>query len=57
MLTADVSRLTEKDVPQAIQIQGTNAGCQGVNILVLVISEQELSYHRLTGEVLDFTTA
>ncbi|RAW21529.1 hypothetical protein PC110_g22029 [Phytophthora cactorum] len=57
MLIADVSRLTEKDVPQAIQIQGTNAGCQGVNILVLVISEQELSYHRLTGEVLDFTTA
>ncbi|KAG3170869.1 hypothetical protein PC128_g18853 [Phytophthora cactorum] len=57
MLIADVSRLTEKDVPQAIQIQGTNAGCQGVNILVLVISEQELSYDRLTGEVLDFTTA
>ncbi|KAG2767452.1 hypothetical protein PC111_g25078 [Phytophthora cactorum] len=57
MLTADVSRLTEKDVPQAIQIQGTNAGCQGVNILVLVISEQELSYDRLTGEVLGFTTA
>ncbi|GMF35009.1 unnamed protein product [Phytophthora lilii] len=28
VLIADVSRLTEKDVPQAIQIQGTNAGCQ-----------------------------
>ncbi|KAL3673199.1 hypothetical protein V7S43_000923 [Phytophthora oleae] len=53
----DVSRLTEKDVPQAIQIQGSNAGCQGVNMLVLVISDQELSYDRLTGEVLDFTTA
>ncbi|KAG2774016.1 hypothetical protein PC129_g17903 [Phytophthora cactorum] len=57
VLIADVSRLTEKDVPQAIQIQGVNAGSQGVNILVLVDSEQELSYDRLTGEVLDFTTA
>ncbi|GMF13194.1 unnamed protein product [Phytophthora lilii] len=27
MLIADVSRLTERDVPQSIQIQGTNAGC------------------------------
>ncbi|EGZ07084.1 hypothetical protein PHYSODRAFT_530503 [Phytophthora sojae] len=41
MLIADVSRLTERDVPQAIQIQGTNAGCQGVNRLILVISEQD----------------
>ncbi|EEY52975.1 uncharacterized protein PITG_19400 [Phytophthora infestans T30-4] len=57
ILIADVSRLTERDVPQAIQIQGTNAGCQGTNMLVLVVSEQELSYDRLTGEVLDFTTA
>ncbi|KAG3233977.1 hypothetical protein PI124_g20964 [Phytophthora idaei] len=57
MLIADVSRLTEKDIPQSIQIQGTNAGCQGVNLLVLVISEQELSYDRLTGEVLEFSTA
>ncbi|KAG3181612.1 hypothetical protein PC128_g15068 [Phytophthora cactorum] len=57
VLIVDVSRLTEKDVPQAIQIQGVNAGSQGVNILVLVDSEQELSYDRLTGEVLDFTTA
>ncbi|EGZ17307.1 hypothetical protein PHYSODRAFT_502361 [Phytophthora sojae] len=57
MLIADVSRLTERDVPQAIQIQGTNAGCQGVNMLILVISEQELTFDRLTGEVLDFTIA
>ncbi|GMF28588.1 unnamed protein product [Phytophthora lilii] len=57
VLIADVSCLTEKDVPQSMQIQGTNAGCQGVNMLVLVISEQELSYDRLTGEILDFTTA
>ncbi|GMF13922.1 unnamed protein product [Phytophthora lilii] len=57
VLIADVSRLTKKDVPQSIQIQGTNAGCQRVNMLVLVISEQELSYDRLTGDVLDFTTA
>ncbi|GMF30354.1 unnamed protein product [Phytophthora lilii] len=57
VLIADVSRLTERDVPQAIQVQGTNAGCQGTNMIVLVVSEQELSYDRLTGEVLDFTTA
>ncbi|KAG3016690.1 hypothetical protein PC121_g12333 [Phytophthora cactorum] len=57
MLIADVSRLTKKDVPQAIQIQGVNAGCQGVNLLCLVISEQDLTYDRLTGEILDFTTA
>ncbi|EEY55388.1 uncharacterized protein PITG_09333 [Phytophthora infestans T30-4] len=57
VLIADVSRLTERDIPQAIQVQGVNAGCQGTNMLVLVVSEQELSYDRLTGEVLDFTTA
>uniref|UniRef100_H3GY85 Uncharacterized protein n=1 Tax=Phytophthora ramorum TaxID=164328 RepID=H3GY85_PHYRM len=57
VLIADVSRLTERDVPQAIQVSGVNAGCQGTNMLVLVVSEQELSYDRLTGEVLDFTTA
>ncbi|GMF18662.1 unnamed protein product [Phytophthora lilii] len=57
VLIADVSRLTKRDVPQAIQIQGTNAGCQGTNMIVLVVSEQELSYDRLTGEVLDFTIA
>ncbi|GMF35079.1 unnamed protein product [Phytophthora lilii] len=57
VLIADVSHLTERDVPQAIQIQGTNAGCQGTNMIVLVVSEQELSLDRLTGEILDFTTA
>ncbi|GMF30614.1 unnamed protein product [Phytophthora lilii] len=44
MLIADVSRLTERDVPQSIQLQGTNAGCQGVNLLVLVINISELPY-------------
>jgi hypothetical protein len=56
-LIADVSRLTERDIPQAIQVAGVNAGCQGPNMLVLVISEQELTYDRLTGEVIDYTTA
>ncbi|GMF11180.1 unnamed protein product [Phytophthora lilii] len=56
-LIADVSRLTERDVPQAIQIQGTNAGCQGTNMIVLVVGEQELTLDRLTGEILYFTTA
>ncbi|GMF15006.1 unnamed protein product [Phytophthora lilii] len=57
VLIADVSRLTEGDVPQAIQIQGTNAGCHGTNMIVLVVSEQELSYDRLKGEILDYITA
>ncbi|GMF37413.1 unnamed protein product [Phytophthora lilii] len=57
VLIADVSRLTERDIPQAIQIQGVNAGCQGTNMIVLVVSEQELTFDRLTGEIVDFTTA
>ncbi|KAG2844383.1 hypothetical protein PC129_g1211 [Phytophthora cactorum] len=57
VLVADVSRLTEKDIPQSIQISGTNAGCQGCNLLILVVSEQELTFDRLTGEVIDYTTA
>ncbi|EGZ14163.1 hypothetical protein PHYSODRAFT_512371, partial [Phytophthora sojae] len=36
---------------------GVNAGCQGVKLLVLVISEQELTYNRVTGEVEDYTSA
>ncbi|ETP28262.1 hypothetical protein F442_22448, partial [Phytophthora nicotianae P10297] len=31
VLVADVSRLTEKDVPQSIQVMGTNASTQGTN--------------------------
>ncbi|GMF30091.1 unnamed protein product [Phytophthora lilii] len=54
VLIADVSRLTERDVPQAIQIQGVNAGCQRTNMLVLVVSEQELTLDCLTGEILAF---
>jgi hypothetical protein len=34
---------------------GTNAACQGVNMLVLVAFENELSYNRLTGEVEEYT--
>jgi len=55
VLVADVSRLTEKDVPQSIQVMGTNASCQGVNMLVIVAFENELSYNRLTGEVEEYT--
>ncbi|KAE9103588.1 hypothetical protein PF001_g28350 [Phytophthora fragariae] len=57
VLIADVSRLTDKDVREAIQVSGVNAGCQGTNMLILVISEQELTFDRLTGEILDYTTA
>ncbi|KAG6621427.1 uncharacterized protein IUM83_11175 [Phytophthora cinnamomi] len=55
VLVADVSRLTEKDVPQSIQVMGTNASSQGCNMLVLVGFENELTYNRLTGEVLEYT--
>lgn len=55
VLVADVSRLTEKDVPQSIQVMGANASCQGTNLLVLVAHENELTYNRLTGEVEEYT--
>ncbi|ETK79781.1 hypothetical protein L915_14386 [Phytophthora nicotianae] len=54
VLVADVSRLTEKDVPQSIQVMGTNASTQGTNMLVLVGFENEMTYNRLTGEVLEY---
>ncbi|EEY60088.1 uncharacterized protein PITG_12388 [Phytophthora infestans T30-4] len=60
VLIADVSRLMERDVPQAIHVQGrtrANAGYQATNMLVLVVNEQELALDRLTGTILDFTTA
>ncbi|KAF0694557.1 Aste57867_14576 [Aphanomyces stellatus] len=50
-VVADCSRFTNKDVPQSIQVSGTNASCQGANLLVLVIYERELSFDRLTGEL------
>ncbi|KAE9036858.1 hypothetical protein PR002_g6871 [Phytophthora rubi] len=55
VLVADVSRLTEKDVPQSIQVMGTNASCQGCNMLVIVAFENELVYDRLTVEVTEYT--
>ncbi|ETP22006.1 hypothetical protein F441_04598 [Phytophthora nicotianae CJ01A1] len=54
VLVADVSRLAEKDVPQSIQVMGTNASTQGTNMLVLVGFENEMTYNRLTGEVLEY---
>jgi hypothetical protein len=55
VLVADVSRLTEREVPQSIQVMGTKASCQGVNMLVIVAFENELTYNRLTGEVKEYT--
>ena len=51
ILVADVSRITEKDVPNSILVTGTNAASQGVDCIVLVIYERELSLNRITGEV------
>ncbi|KAG6620052.1 uncharacterized protein IUM83_05595 [Phytophthora cinnamomi] len=56
VLVADVSRLTEKDVPQSIQVMGTNASTQGCNMLVLVGFENDMTFNRLTGEILEYST-
>lgn len=57
VMIADVSRLIERDVPQSIQVVGTNASAQGENLLVLVAFENELTYNRMTGEVTDYTAS
>ncbi|EGZ07145.1 hypothetical protein PHYSODRAFT_252513 [Phytophthora sojae] len=51
ILVADCSRLTQKDVPQAIQVSGINGSAAGMDLLVLVVYERELEIDRLTGEV------
>lgn len=51
IMIADCSYITEKDVPQSIQISGVNTSAQGINILVLVAYEREMDIDRLTGEV------
>ena len=51
VLIADCSRITNRDVPQSIQISGVNASCQGSNLLALVVYERDMEINRLTGEV------
>ncbi|CAK4506268.1 unnamed protein product [Aphanomyces euteiches] len=51
IMVADCSRISNKGVPQSVVVSGVNACCQGMNSLVLVINERELSIDRLTGEV------
>ena len=55
ILVADVSRITEKDVPTSIMITGTNSGSQGTDFVVLVAYEREIALDRVTGEVASFT--
>ncbi|KAF0775842.1 hypothetical protein AaE_000456 [Aphanomyces astaci] len=50
-VVGDCSRITDPNVPQSVQLTGTNSSCQGCNLLILVIFERSLSYDRLTGEV------
>lgn len=52
VMVADCSRITEKDVPSALQVSGTNSCSQGSNYLILVVYEREMEIDRLTGEVL-----
>lgn len=56
VMIADCSRLTSKDVPTSIQISGTNACSQGTNFLVFAVYERELTFDRLTGEVIEFSS-
>ena len=56
IMVADCSRITEKDVPSSIQVSGINSCSQGSNYLILAAYERELTYDRLTGEVLEFTS-
>jgi hypothetical protein len=51
IMIADCSRITQKDVPQSLQVSGTNASSQGMNAMILVIYEREMEVDRLTGEV------
>jgi hypothetical protein len=51
VLIADCSRISEKDVPQSITISGSNSCSQGMNLMVFVVYQRELSVDRITGEV------
>lgn len=55
ILVADCSRITNKDVPQSVNVSGINGSCQGVNCLIFVVYERELAIDRLTGEVVHWT--
>ncbi|TYZ65679.1 hypothetical protein PybrP1_000605 [[Pythium] brassicae (nom. inval.)] len=48
---ADLSRLSEKDVPQSITISGTNISARPLDLICHVIYERELEINMLTGEV------
>lgn len=56
VMVADCSRIGEKDVPVSIQISGTNACSQASNYLALIAYEREMTYDRLTGEVVDYSS-
>ena len=51
ILVADVSRITEKDVPNSILVSGTNSASQGVDCIVIIAYEREMSLNRITGEL------
>lgn len=51
VLVADCSRFSSPDVPQSVNVSGTNGSCQGANILILVVYEKSFELNRLTGEV------
>lgn len=52
VLVADVSRMTNPDVPASVVVSGVVGSSQGSNILVLVVNQRELEHDVLTGEVM-----
>lgn len=50
VMIADCSRISNKDVSQSIVVTGTNVSCQGTDFVVLVITERDLEFNRITGE-------
>ena len=55
IMVADVSRLTDKDVPTSLLISGTNSSSAGSDFIVLVAYERSVSLNRITGEIEQFS--
>lgn len=51
IMVADVSRLTNKDVPQSLLITGTNSCSQIFDAIAIVAYERSFTLDRITGEV------
>ena len=55
IMVADCSRVSKKDVPQAILVSGQNGCSQPLDFIVIVAYEREIEIDRITGKVEHFT--